>query len=174
MRATTSERILRGMLAVVGVGTNLGDRAATIRRALESVAKLPGARAAKASPIYETAPVGPPQPSYLNAAIAIELDPPRSARSLVAALLAVEHTLGRVRDGERFGPRTIDLDLLWTDAAPSAHDDAIVPHPRLHERAFALVPLVDVAPHACAPDGTKYAEILERIGRAGVTLYSSS
>ena len=156
------------MIAVVGVGSNVGDRAAHLREAIEQLTMLAGVRASRTSPIYETAPVGgPPQGDFLNAAVRLELDPPRSARSLVAALLAIEEQLGRVRT-ERFAPRTIDLDLLWTDGPPSAHDDATVPHPRLHERAFALQPLVDVAPEARAPDGTRYADLLARLDRSGI------
>ena len=109
-------------------------------------------------------------PSFLNAAVRVVFEPARSARSIVAALLAIEHQLGRVRTrGEaRNEPRTLDLDLLWTSDAPSAHPDAVVPHPRLHERAFALAPLVDVAPEATDPTGVSYAAHLARTNRAGV------
>lgn len=139
------------LVAVVGLGANLGDRRATLARAMRALAELPGVVASSASSLYETAPVGgPPQPPFLNAAMRLELDPPRSARALVQALLALERELGRVR-GEtdvRFGPRVIDLDLLWTSAGASTHEDALVPHPRLHERAFALVPFLEVTPEA--------------------------
>ena len=156
------------MIAVVGLGGNVGDRAASLRAAIERLVALPGVVRSVVSPFYETAPVGgPPQGEFLNAAVALELDPPRSARALVSALLAIEHEMGRAR-GERFGPRTIDLDLLWTDAPASAHLDAIVPHPRLHERAFALAPLLDVVPDASAPDGTPYAELLGRLDCRGI------
>ena len=122
------------MIAVVGIGANLGDRERAIADAIDRVARLPGIQAWRASPVYETEPVGgPPQPAYLNAAVRLEIDPPRSARSLVAALLAIEEEMGRTR-GELNAPRTIDLDLLWIDAATSDHADALVPHPRLHER----------------------------------------
>jgi 2-amino-4-hydroxy-6-hydroxymethyldihydropteridine diphosphokinase len=158
------------MIAVVGLGSNLGDRRVHLEAAIARLRTLAGVVSTKVSSFYETAPVGgPPQGSYLNAAMALSIDPPRSARALVSALLAIEHELGRVRD-ERFGPRTIDLDLLWTDAAPSDHEDAIVPHPRLHERAFALVPLLEVAPHARAADGTPYTEILAHLDRNDVIL----
>jgi len=156
------------VIAVVGIGANLGEREASIAAALQRIAHLPGIRAWKASPLYETEPVGGgPQPKYLNAAVRLEIDPPRSARSLVAALLAVEHDLGRVRT-ERNAPRTIDLDLLWIDGVTSDHPDARVPHPRLHERPFALAPLIDVAPDARAPDGELYADKLARLDRSGI------
>jgi 2-amino-4-hydroxy-6-hydroxymethyldihydropteridine diphosphokinase len=156
------------VIAVIGLGANLGDREATLRAAIDRLVALPGVVRSVVSSFYETAPVGgPPQGDFLNAAVRLEIEPPRSARSLVSALLAIEHEMGRVR-GERFGPRTIDLDLLWVDGPPSMHPDAIVPHPRLHERTFALAPLLDVAPDAHAPDGTPYAAILERLGSSGV------
>ena len=156
------------MIVVVGIGANLGDRERSIRDAVDRHAHLPGIRAWNASPLYETEPIGgPPQGKYLNAAVRLEIDPPRSPRSLVTALLAIEHEMGRVR-GEANAPRTIDLDLLWVEGATSDHADAVVPHPRLHERAFALAPLVDVAPDARAPDGERYAEKLARLDRTGV------
>jgi 2-amino-4-hydroxy-6-hydroxymethyldihydropteridine diphosphokinase len=155
-------------IAVVGLGANLGDRAASLRAAIDRLVSLPGVVHSVVSPFYETAPVGgPPQGDFLNAAVRLEIEPARSARSIVASLLAIEHEMGRER-GERFGPRTIDLDLLWIDGEASTHPDAIVPHPRLHERAFALAPLVDVAPTARAPDGTLYARILEGLDRRGI------
>jgi 2-amino-4-hydroxy-6-hydroxymethyldihydropteridine diphosphokinase len=98
------------------------------------------------SRVYVTAPVGgPPQPDYLNAAILIEWD--RSAIALLDHLQAIELALGRVR-GERNGPRTIDLDILWSDGPPIDEERLTVPHPRLKERAFALRPLLDVVPAA--------------------------
>ena len=164
----TNVAVVMATIAVVGVGANLGERAASLRAAIDRVVSLPGVVQSRVSPFYETAPVGgPPQGDFLNAAVRLEIEPPRSARALVSALLAIEHEMGRVR-AERFGPRTIDLDLLWMEGAASMHPDAIVPHPRLHERAFALAPLVDVAPEAKAPDGTPYAELLERLDRSGI------
>ena len=159
--------------AVVGVGANLGDRASSVRLSFEKLRALPGVVSCETSPLYETAPVGgPSQPPFVNAAALLVLDPPRSPSSLVSALLAIEAEMGRVRaqTDERFGPRTIDLDLLWTDGPPSVRKDATVPHPRLHERAFALVPLLDLVPDACDPNGTAYREILGRLGAASVRL----
>jgi 2-amino-4-hydroxy-6-hydroxymethyldihydropteridine diphosphokinase len=154
--------------AVVGVGANLGDREAAVRGAFALLRTLPGVIAFEASPLYETAPVGgPPQPPFINAAALLVLTPARSPASIVSALLAIEHEMGRVR-GERNGPRTIDLDLLWTDGTPSRRADATVPHPRLAERAFALVPLLDLVPDACAEDGTPYREIADKLDRAQV------
>jgi 2-amino-4-hydroxy-6-hydroxymethyldihydropteridine diphosphokinase len=130
---------LLGEVCYVGLGANLGDRHESFRRALEL---MPGVVEA-VSPRYETAPIGPPQPSYLNAALRLRTT--LAPLALLDALLAIERTLGRDRDREtRWGPRTLDLDvLLWpgrTLDEPRLH----VPHPRLGDRAFALAPLLDV------------------------------
>jgi 2-amino-4-hydroxy-6-hydroxymethyldihydropteridine diphosphokinase len=129
--------------AVIGLGANLGDRLGALRAA---AARLP---VVGRSRVYETAPVGgPPQPHYLNAAALVAFDGEPIA--LLDRLLAIELELGRVRDVKN-GPRTIDLDLLWIDGRVVAEDRLAVPHPRLHERAFALAPLLDVVPGAVDP-----------------------
>lgn len=134
------------MRAVIGVGANLGDRLTTMRAAMGRLGEL--ARIERTSRVYETKPVGPPQPRFLNAAALLSWD--GDALGLLDALLAVERGLGRVR-AEKWGPRTIDLDVLWI--AGEAHSSARleVPHPRLRERAFALVPLLELVPDASDP-----------------------
>jgi 2-amino-4-hydroxy-6-hydroxymethyldihydropteridine diphosphokinase len=132
--------------AVVGFGANLGDRLATMRAALRALEGV--ARVEETSRVYVTAPVGPPQPEYLNAAARVAFD--GDAEQLLDALLAIEASLGRVRDA-RFGPRTIDLDVLWAEGVAIDTSRLVVPHPRLHERAFALAPLLEVAPGARDP-----------------------
>ena len=133
--------------AVVGVGANLGDRLATMRQAVDAVGRV--ATIVKRSPVYETAPVGgPQQPPFLNAAVLILYA--GAPLALLDALLAIEADLGRVRR-ERWGPRTIDLDILWIDALAVRDPRLEVPHPRLTERAFALLPLLDVVPDARDP-----------------------
>jgi 2-amino-4-hydroxy-6-hydroxymethyldihydropteridine diphosphokinase len=157
------------MRVVIGVGANLGDRFATIDRAVSELAAMPEVRSHRRSQWFETAPVGgPPQPQFLNGAVLLELDRALSAGEIVRRLLAIEQTLGRVRGPERNSPRTIDLDLLWTDGPVSADPSAVVPHPRLHERPFALAPLVDVLPDARDPQGIPYAEHLSRLDRSGI------
>lgn len=137
------------MNAVVGIGSNLGDRLRTMREAVRRIALLPAARVTARSRVYETAPVGGVvQGLFLNAAIAVVWDDTPAA--LMAALLDVERALGRVRD-VRWGPRTIDLDVLWIDALVVTEPTIVVPHPALHERAFALAPLLDVASSARDP-----------------------
>ncbi len=146
---------------VIGLGSNLGDRLAHLEAA---VLRLRADRALfilARSSVYETAPVGPPQGDFLNAAIllATSLEP----RAILDRALAIERALGRVRSGEtRWGPRVIDLDLLWIEGEAIAEEGLVVPHPRLAERAFALRPLLDVAPDAVDPrTGLASASLLE-------------
>lgn len=122
--------------------------------ARERLAALPGARLTAASPVYETEPWGDAdQPRYRNQVVALELAADWSARRLLAALLDIEQALGRVRGPRRFGPRTLDLDLLLFGGEAIAEPDLVVPHPRMRQRAFVLVPLADIAPDAVIPDG---------------------
>jgi 2-amino-4-hydroxy-6-hydroxymethyldihydropteridine diphosphokinase len=146
--------------AVIGLGSNLGDRRGTLAKAAAEIRALGEVTAV--SSLYETAPVGPPQPMFLNAAVALStrLDPP----GLLAALLAIERRLGRVRR-ERWGPRSIDLDILWIAGVVFDAAELKVPHPELRGRAFALCPLLDVAPLAADPrDGKSYRAILAELG----------
>jgi 2-amino-4-hydroxy-6-hydroxymethyldihydropteridine diphosphokinase len=139
--------------AYVGVGANLGDREATIRAAL---AALPGVVAVSA--LRETDPVGiVEQPLFLNGAAALETE--LAARELLETLLAVERELGRER-GERWGPRTIDLDLLLYGDETIDEPGLIIPHPRLHERRFALEPLLDLDPELAIPGRGRVADLL--------------
>ena len=138
------------MRAYVGVGANLGDRAATIERAVELLAGADGVELVAVSSLRETEPWGPvAQPLYLNGALALETE--LGPQELLAVLLDVERRLGRVREGERFGPRTIDLDLLLYADSVVNEVGLTVPHPRLHERRFALEPLAELAPAAVVP-----------------------
>lgn len=131
--------------AYVGLGSNLGDREATIRHAAELIG------AARLSTIVETEPWGyEDQPRFLNAVAELETD--ISARELLDRLLGVERELGRVREGApRYGPRTIDLDLLLFGAEAIDEPGLTVPHPHLHERRFVLEPLVELAPELVVP-----------------------
>jgi len=155
---------------VIGFGSNLGDRRQTIRLAADEVARLGSQRSRSA--LYETAPLGPPQPAYLNGALRLttSLEPV----ALLSALLAIERGLGRIRR-ERWGPRTIDLDILWFQDREFASPELTVPHPGLRDRAFALRPLLDVAPDATDPrDGTSYRAALSALDAAGVTEIAGS
>jgi 2-amino-4-hydroxy-6-hydroxymethyldihydropteridine diphosphokinase len=139
--------------AYVGVGANLGEREETIRAAL---AALPGV--VGVSELRETEPVGVvDQPRFLNGAAALETE--LSARELLHALLEVERSLGRER-GERWGPRTIDLDLLLHGDATIDEPGLTVPHPRLHERRFVLEPLLDLDPELEIPGRGRVSDLL--------------
>jgi 2-amino-4-hydroxy-6-hydroxymethyldihydropteridine diphosphokinase len=150
---------------VVGLGSNLGDRRATLRSAVHACASL--GCVDRVSALYATAPVGGPrQPEYLNAAILLrtDLDPPE----LLERLRHLEIAAGRERR-ERWGPRTLDLDILWIRGRAWIGATLSVPHPRLQERAFALVPLLDVAPDAEDPGGgVPYLQVLATLDRTGV------
>lgn len=162
------------MRVVIGVGANLGDRLATIAAAVQRLSQLPGVTSVHRSALFETEPVGgPPQPPFLNGAVLVELVSPVAPATIVEWLLAIERDLGRVRGPVRNAPRTLDLDLLWTDGPPSDEPSAIVPHPRLHERPFALAPLVDVAPDARDPAGVLYAVHLQGLDRSGIRRFDA-
>jgi 2-amino-4-hydroxy-6-hydroxymethyldihydropteridine diphosphokinase len=148
--------------AHVGLGSNLGDRMATLDAAVRALDADVHTHVMAVSQVYETEPVGgPAQGPYLNAVAVLETD--RSPRELLALLRATEAGLGRVR-GERWGPRTLDLDLLLYDGPPIDSPELTVPHPRAKERAFVLVPLVDADPFARFPDGEAAVEALARLG----------
>ena len=138
-------------LAAIGLGANLGDAAATLRDAIAELARLPGTELLRASRLYRTPAWGrTEQPDFINAVALVETALP--ARDLLDALLAIERAFGRIRlDGERWGPRTLDLDLLLYADAVIDEPGLRVPHPHLHERAFALLPLLDAWPEAAIP-----------------------
>ena len=148
------------MRAYVGLGANLGNREDTIRRAVALVDELAGVSVVGVSSLRETEPWGPvEQPRYLNGAVAVETELP--PRELLDALLDVERRLGRARDDEeRWGPRTIDLDLLLYGDLVLDEPGLDVPHPRLHERRFALEPLAELAPDALVPGRGTAAALL--------------
>lgn len=138
------------MRAYVGLGANLGDRRATVERAIELLAAEPGVELVGVSPVRETDPVGyVDQPRFLNAAVALETE--LAPRPLLDALIRIERRLGRTRAGPRFGPRLIDLDLLLYGDLELDEPGLTVPHPRLHERRFALEPLLELDPGLVVP-----------------------
>lgn len=144
---------------VVGVGTNLGAREAAIHAARHLLNARPGVEVVAVSPIYETRPLGPPQGDYLNAAFRLETD--LSPPVLLGLLLRTERRLGRRRrPAERWGPRSVDLDLLWDARGSYVSSRLRVPHSELFHRDFALGPLLDVAPELEA----RFGESLDRLG----------
>ena len=148
--------------AYVGLGANLGDRLATLRRAVELLRATPDIDVAGVSAFRETAPVGfTDQPDFLNGAVA--LDTELAPRALLQRLLEVERGLGRTRTAPRFGPRTIDLDLLLYGDVELDEPGLTVPHPRLQERRFALEPLVELEPALVVPGRGSVADLLAKL-----------
>ena len=127
-----------------GLGSNVGDRAAALQAAVDGLAAADGVTVVAVSPVYETDPVGgPEQPEYLNAVVAVDTD--RTARELLELSKRLEDEAGRV-PGERWGPRPLDVDVLLVGDDEVDEPDLVVPHPRLYERAFVMVPLADLDP----------------------------
>lgn len=156
--------------AWIGLGANLGERERSLARALEAMDRLTQTRVTAVSPTYLTAPWGvTDQAEFVNAVAA--LDTGLAAHELFGGLKAIEAALGRRRDRERWGPREIDLDLLIFGDCSIRTDELTVPHPRLAERAFVLVPLNDLAPALEVPEAGRVDELLAALGdneRAGV------
>lgn len=153
--------------AFVALGANLGDPAASVRAAFDALAELPATRLVRASSLYRTAPVGlAGQPDFINAVA--ELDTGLDAPALLAALLAIEAGNGRVR-GEKNGPRTLDLDLLLHGGAVLDLPGLILPHPRLHLRAFVLAPLSEIAPDLAIPGRGSVRAWLPAVANQGIS-----
>ena len=148
------------MLACVGLGANLGDASATVQAALQALDALPDTRLLRASRLYRTPAWGKTdQPEFVNAAAV--LDTQLDARALLDAMLSIERTFGRDRTAiERWSARTLDLDLLLYGEDHIDEPGLHVPHPHLHERAFALVPLVEIAPDVVIPGRGRAADIV--------------
>jgi 2-amino-4-hydroxy-6-hydroxymethyldihydropteridine diphosphokinase len=149
------------MRAYVGVGSNLGDRWARLAFAAQALRATPGVRLLRASRVWDAAPLGPPQPRYLNAVL--ELETGLAASPLLAELQRIETEGGRVR-GARWGARTLDLDLLLLGSEVVREPHLVVPHPDLVSRRFVLAPLAELAPELVVP-GT---------GKSVVALLSSA
>ncbi len=141
----------------IALGSNLGDRAEHIVRALIKIAEIPKTRLLRRSRVIETAPVGPEaQGSYLNAAAILRTA--LAPRDLLDHLLRIEREAGRVRDpANRWGPRELDLDVLLYADRVISEPDLTIPHPRMHERAFVLAPLAEIEPNAMHPQLNKTA-----------------
>lgn len=150
--------------AYLALGSNLGERRETLERAIERMGSF--ARVLARSRVFETAPVGGPpgQPRYHNQVVCVETD--LGARELLERCLEVERALGRDRATEvRWGPRTLDVDLLLYGAETIDEPGLAVPHPRLAERAFVLVPLAEIAPDVVVPGRGRAADLLRALGR---------
>jgi 2-amino-4-hydroxy-6-hydroxymethyldihydropteridine diphosphokinase len=151
---------------VLALGSNLGDRQDILQGAVDAIVGLPGVRVTAISPAYETVPVGgPAQPDYLNAVVLAEAAPP--ARELLDRLHEIEAAFDRVRV-VRWGPRTLDIDIIIFGAERSDDPQLTLPHPRAHERAFVLAPWRDLDPDATLPGYGPVAELLAKADRSGL------
>jgi 2-amino-4-hydroxy-6-hydroxymethyldihydropteridine diphosphokinase len=149
------------MLAYIGLGSNLGDRAGNLKEALHRLNRSPSTAVTRVASFYRSDPVGfTEQDDFINTVAELETVLP--PRELLALLLSIEEELGRVRT-VRWGPRTVDLDLLLCGDEQIDEPDLIVPHPRLHERAFVLVPLADLAPGLLLPGRGRVADLAGRL-----------
>ncbi len=160
----------------IGLGSNLGDREASLRLAVRSIAELASVRIEGISRVYESDAVGPGvQGAYLNAAVEATCE--RTAEALLEALFAIEARAGRVRtqEVERWAARTLDLDLLFFGNVCVEQPGLVLPHPRLHERAFVLEPLRDLAPEFVHPrKGRSIAKLADDLAdRSTVRIWSA-
>jgi 2-amino-4-hydroxy-6-hydroxymethyldihydropteridine diphosphokinase len=142
--------------AYLALGSNLGDRLAMLQRAVDLLDTRPGIDVVRSSRVYETEPIGPPQPSYLNAVVEVRTD--LEPVDLLKECLAIEDELGRVR-AERWGPRTIDIDVLTYGTREISEPDLVVPHPRMHERVFVLIPLSDLTAEPSLPGRRRLEDV---------------
>ncbi|MDL2266865.1 2-amino-4-hydroxy-6-hydroxymethyldihydropteridine diphosphokinase [Desulfovibrio sp. OttesenSCG-928-G15] len=161
------------LCAYIGLGSNTGDSVRTLAAAVGALARLPDTLPGvlglvSVSGLYRTEPQGvKDQPFFLNQVACLACAPSLSANSLLDALLILEQKLGRVREGAvRFGPRAIDLDLLLFGNTSMNDERLTLPHPRMCERAFVLVPLLEIAPDLALPDGRAVAGFLSGLGHA--------
>ena len=155
--------------AWVALGANLGDVASTLESALRDIATLPATTLRARSRLYRTPAWGrTDQPDFVNAVAAV--DTSLAPAALLAALLDIERRAGRDRsgEGERWGPRVLDLDLLLHGDATIDAPGLVLPHPRLHERAFVLLPLAEIAPDLQIPGRGRVADLLARVDAAGI------
>ena len=153
--------------AYIGLGANLGDPPKQLRAALAALAATPEIQVLAQSPFYRSAPIGlAGQPDYCNAVCAVSTT--LSPAELFSELLAIERAAGRVRDGRRWGPRTLDLDLLTYGGEVLDTQELKLPHPEIARRNFVLAPLVDIAPDLVIPGLGRVSELAAAIGRAGL------
>ncbi|MEQ8381368.1 MAG: 2-amino-4-hydroxy-6-hydroxymethyldihydropteridine diphosphokinase [Coleofasciculus sp. A1-SPW-01] len=158
--------MLHSQPSAIALGSNLGDSRAILEAAIVMLAKTPGITVTSQSSWYRTAPVGPPQPDYLNGCVILEIQ--LTPHDLLQTLLSIEKQFGRER-GESWGPRTLDLDILLFDNLIINTPTLKIPHPRMSERAFVLVPLAEIAPDWIEPtSGCAIAHLVQRVDCSGV------
>lgn len=161
-------KIRHDRCGAIALGSNVGDSLATLEAALERLAHIPGIHLTARSHWYQTKAIGPPQPDIINGCALLEIA--LTPQDLLQALLSTEAHFGRVRR-ERWGPRTLDLDLLLVDDLVLDIPGLQIPHPRMTERAFVLVPLTEIAPDWIEPvSGKAIATLVQAVDCSGVTL----
>jgi 2-amino-4-hydroxy-6-hydroxymethyldihydropteridine diphosphokinase len=152
----------------VAIGSNLNDPRARVQEAFERLAELPATRLMRRSRLYETRPMGPQdQPNFVNAAAGLLTQMP--ARELLSNLLGIEAAMGRKRQ-ERWGPRVIDLDLIWMPGEPIDEPGLTLPHPGVSTRNFVLYPLADIAPTLAIPGHGNVSELLRNSGDRDISI----
>lgn len=161
--AAAATEIVEAVSAGIALGANLGDCAATLRQALQAIAALPGTRLLRHSSLYRSAPIAATGPDYVNAVA--EILTTLSPQALLQALQNLEHAAGRERP-YRNAPRTLDLDILWWGDLHLHTPTLTLPHPCMHERAFVLVPLAEIAPERVTPEQLRavQGQRVERVG----------
>jgi len=159
--------------AFIALGCNLGDRLANLSSALKALKIHPDCNAVNCSSVYESEPMGPQdQPDYLNAVVGLQTG--LAALDLLRELQKIEHLHGRVRTGERWGPRTLDLDLLLYADDIIDLPDLSVPHPGIAERLFVLLPLAELAPDFIVPNKGTVSELLDQCRQSGIRRLNST
>jgi 2-amino-4-hydroxy-6-hydroxymethyldihydropteridine diphosphokinase len=146
--------------AFIGIGSNVGDREAFVRRGVEEIGASEGITLEKVSSVYATAPIGgPPQRSFIN--LVVKIDTTLSPRELLDTLQGIEQKIGREPSDIRWGPRVVDLDILTLGDEKVSEPDLEIPHPRMKERRFVLIPLLEIDSDAADPWGARYADSLD-------------
>jgi len=158
---------MKSKQAAIGLGSNLGDSLTILKTALDILNNTPGIVINSISSWYQTVPIGPPQPNYINGCVLLEVQ--QTPQELLEILLGIETQLGRVRQ-ERWGARTLDLDILLIDDLILNTSNLVIPHPAMTERCFVLVPLAEIAPHWIHPVmGKSISSLINTINISGVS-----
>ncbi|UCC13620.1 MAG: 2-amino-4-hydroxy-6-hydroxymethyldihydropteridine diphosphokinase [Gammaproteobacteria bacterium] len=167
MPESAADRVSKPVSAYVGIGSNLDGPVDRVGRAIEQLDAMTGCRVLDRSPLYRSAPMGPSdQPDFVNAVARLQVT--LAPRDLLAELLAIEAAHGRIRGGTRWGPRTLDLDLLIYSNLTIDEPGLEIPHPGLTSRNFVVYPLLRIAPDLVMPDGRKLADIASALSLEGL------
>jgi len=159
------------MISYIGIGSNQKDPIKQSLQAIETLKSLPNSELIKCSSLYCSAPMGPQdQPDYINAVVAIETQ--LSVIALLDALQAIEQNQGRVRKNNRWGPRTLDLDIILYDNQEIDIERLVVPHYGMHKREFVLYPLHEISPNLTLPNGTHLSQLIALCDKNGLTIIS--